>query len=352
MELENFNDVMKSLNKKREKDHRKIHLLMGNGFSIAYDKDIFSYKALEDFIHKQPDEVLKKLFDITQKSDFEYIMKELDYFTQIANTFGKDPELPVLLNQTQVKLKKSLIEAVEASHPEYVFSIPEEKCNKCAAFFSRFLDSDGEIFSTNYDLLLYWVLMRADILKDRGIDGFGKSVLNYDEVNNSDDYNLSNLEWGNNNVKQNIHYVHGALHLFDTGTEIEKEEYDNGHYLLENIEKRMKNGHYPLFVTGGTSEEKLDSIQHNQYLSFCYNRLQKITGSLVVFGFKFGDNDKHIIRAINKAAIFDRNRNSFLCSVYIGVFSDDDKKHIEDIADQFKCKKVHIFDAKTANIWN
>lgn len=39
MELMSFEEVVTSLNKK----NRPISLLMGNGFSMAYDKDIFSY---------------------------------------------------------------------------------------------------------------------------------------------------------------------------------------------------------------------------------------------------------------------------------------------------------------------
>ena len=40
-----------------------------------------------------------------------------------------------------------------------------------------------------------------------------------------------------------------------------------------------------------------------------------------------------------------------LWSLYIGVYTEEDKKHIEKIKDKFKCKKVHIYDAKTANVW-
>jgi hypothetical protein len=39
-----------------------------------------------------------------------------------------------------------------------------------------------------------------------------------------------------------------------------------------------------------------------------------------------------------------------LWSIYIGVYSPEDKKHIENIEGQFLCK-VHVYDAKTANVW-
>jgi len=36
---------------------------------------------------------------------------------------------------------------------------------------------------------------------------------------------------------------------------------------------------------------------------------------------------------------------------YIGVYSDDDRKHVEQLAANFRCK-VHVYDAKTANVWS
>lgn len=39
-----------------------------------------------------------------------------------------------------------------------------------------------------------------------------------------------------------------------------------------------------------------------------------------------------------------------LLSVYIGVYSDEDRQHIEQIASKFKVK-IRIFDAKTVDIW-
>jgi hypothetical protein len=57
-------------------------------------------------------------------------------------------------------------------HPEHVFKIPEEKSLACCSFLEDFLGNDGRVFSSNYDLLLYWVLMR-NTSKNAG-DGFGR----------------------------------------------------------------------------------------------------------------------------------------------------------------------------------
>ncbi len=146
----------------------------------------------------------------------------------------------------------------------------------------------------------------------------------------------------------NVFYLHGALPFFDTGVSVEKEEYSVYNYLLQNISARMERGEYPIFVTAGDGQQKLKHITHNQYLTFCYDSFCAAEGSLVTFGFGFGQYDEHIIAAINRAAR--QKAPDKLWSIYIGVYSDIDKKHIEHLAPQFRCK-VHVFDANSANVW-
>ena len=153
---------------------------------------------------------------------------------------------------------------------------------------------------------------------------------------------------GETSDKQNVFYLHGALQFFDNGVAVVKEEYDAYNYLLQKISARMEKGEYPIFVTAGDGQQKLKHITHNQYLTYCYDRFCQAEGSLVIFGFGFGPHDDHVIAAINRAASGKRTKR--LWSVYIGVYSDDDRNRIEQIAGKFRCK-VHIYDAKTADIW-
>lgn len=344
MKLETFDDVVHAI----ESKGREFHLLLGNGFSMAYDPDIFSYNALHDFIVKIDDEVLTKLFGIVNTKNFELIMQQLDTFAALLEAFGSEKKLQTKVEKASAKLKKSLIDAVRALHPEHVFTVPQESSEACTKFLKPFFDSRGSIYTTNYDLLLYWVLMRSQGLPN--VDGFGRERENPDEYVPEDEVEYLELRWGKYQSTQNVFYVHGALPIFDTGVEIIKEEYDNQNYLLENISNRMNDGEYPIFVTAGNGREKLTHIMHNRYLSNCYESLSGITGSLVTFGFNFGKYDDHIIDAINIAAKHGRKSFPKLLSIYIGVYSEADKKHIEKIADRFKCK-VHIYDAKTANVW-
>lgn len=344
MKLETFADVVGAIKSKG----RPFHLLLGNGFSMAYDPDIFSYNALHDFIVNIDDELLTKLFSIVKTTNFELIMQQLDTFAALLDAFGSENKLKTKVEQASAKLKTSLIDAVRRLHPEHVFTVPQKSCDACATFLKLFVDSGGSIYTTNYDLLLYWVLMRSQEVEN--VDGFGRDRENPDEYVPEDEIEYSELRWGKYQSMQNVFYVHGALPLFDTGVEIIKEQYDNQNYLLENISKRMDDGEYPIFVTAGNGREKLTHIMHNRYLSNCYESLSGITGSLVAFGFNFGKYDDHIIDAINIAAKHGQKSFPKLLSIYIGVYSEEDKKHIEKIADRFKCK-VHIYDAKTANVW-
>lgn len=345
MKLEIYTDVLASIKKNKG---RPFHLLLGNGFSMAYDSKIFSYNALHDFVTKLKDKDLSTILEVIETRNFEVIMQQLDNFSALIDSLGGDAKLKNKIDAAGEKLKKSLLDAVKGLHPEHVFKIPEEQSAACSSFLKIFLDTQGSIYSTNYDLLLYWVLMRNGIVGH--VDGCGRELENPGEFVPKEEQIWSDLIWGKNRENQNVFYLHGALPFFDNGIEIVKEEYDQYNYLLKKIGARMENGEYPIFVTAGDGSQKLKHIKHNQYLTYCYDQLCRIEGSLVTFGFNFGSYDEHIIGAINKAAKHGIKAPNKLWSLYIGVYSDQDKKNIEQIQKKFKCK-VHIFDAKTANVW-
>jgi hypothetical protein len=335
---------MESLAKKK----RKAHLLLGNGFSMAYDPKIFSYNALFDFVAALGDPALIKLFEAIKTKNFELVMGQLDLLVALLDAFESKEGFQDRVRLAGTRLQQSLLDAVGAMHPEHVFKISAARLATCAAFLNSFLGTGGGIFTTNYDLLLYWVLLRGEV--PNHVDGFGRELLNPVESKHGEEQEWSELRWGPNREHQNIHYLHGALHLFDTGLEIVKEEYTGDANLLENITARLKENDYPLFVTAGNGEEKLERIRHNRYLTFCYDELCAAEGSLVVFGFNFGEYDLHIVDAINKAAKHGAKDPDRLWSVYIGVYSPEAAIHIANIEQRFQCK-VNTFDAKTAPVW-
>jgi Domain of unknown function (DUF4917) len=345
MKLETFDDVLASMKKNPK---RPFHLLLGNGFSVAYDSKSFSYNALHNFVSNlKDDDDLSKIFEVIETRNFEVIMQYLDHFSVLIAAFGGDPALKKRVNAASTKLKNGLLEAVKALHPEHVFKVPEEQSKACAGFLKTFLNTNGHLYSTNYDLLLYWVLMRNGIVGH--VDGCGRELENdTGQPMKPEDQIWSELMWGKSRDSQNVFYLHGAFQFFDNGVAVLKEEYDAFNFLLEKIGGRMKKGQYPIFLTAGDGQQKLQHITHNQYLTFSYDSLCRVKGSLVTFGFGFGPYDEHIVDAINRAAkqpIADRLR-----SVYIGVYSESDKAHIEQIAHKFRCK-VHVYAAGTADVW-
>ena len=91
----------------------------------------------------------------------------------------------------------------------------------CPDIFHHYLsDNDGQVFTLNYDLLLCWPLMHKDMQLDDPItlsvnDGFGN-----DEDDPDADYVLWQGETAAHAAK--VHFLHGALHLFDARNELQK----------------------------------------------------------------------------------------------------------------------------------
>ena len=345
-DLPDYKSVVEKLNKRKYPKH----LIMGNGFSMAYDHKIFSYNALYDFIENLKDPTLSKLFEVINTKNFELVMRQLDNFIEIAKAFDEELKLINALTNANQLLQQSLIDAVSSLHPEHVFEVPEDKSKACYNFLNEYLKKKGKVFSTNYDLLLYWVLIRNN--PNSSNDGFGKEHLNPVATRRGqEDAEFGGLNWGKYKDEQNVFHLHGTLPIFDTGIDIEKEVYRDRNYLLQNIKERMDNKEYPIFVTAGDGKEKLKHIYHNRYLTHCYEQLSKITGSLVSFGFNFGEYDYHIIEAVNKAAKRGAQSGDKLFSIYIGVYSENDLEYIKSIQGLFDCK-VNVYNSKTAKIWS
>ena len=97
MELQTYQQVLDHL----KKEKRKKHLLLGNGFSIAYDSKIFSYNALSNFIKESNDSLLVDIFEIVNTSNFEQVMQQLNISKRIISVF--DPK-----SQALQKIDKSI----------------------------------------------------------------------------------------------------------------------------------------------------------------------------------------------------------------------------------------------------
>ena len=129
-DLQDYQSVIKKLNHAG----RSKHLIMGNGFSMAYDYKIFSYNALYDFIEKLKDPTLSKLFEVINTKNFELVMRQLDNFIELAKAFDGTGHMVQVLEDANKRLQESLIEAVSSLHPEHVFAVPDNESESCYSF--------------------------------------------------------------------------------------------------------------------------------------------------------------------------------------------------------------------------
>jgi len=86
------------------------------------------------------------------------------------------------------------------------------------------------------------------------------------------------------------------------------------------------------------------------YLSFCYDQLSSLNGSLVTFGFNFGGYDDHIVDALRTAADTGSNADPKLRSIYVGIYSEKDIPRIQGVVNTIKCK-AHYYDARSIQPW-
>lgn len=71
----------------------------------------------------------------------------------------------------------------------------------------------------------------------------------------------------------------------------------------------------PLYISEGRSKYKLNKIQSNSYLTFCYKSFSEISGSLLVVGHSLDeDYDNHLVEAITK--------NNALTKVAVSIYSE------------------------------
>jgi hypothetical protein len=276
----------------------RLHLLIGNGFSVACDP-VFAYTSLyERAVQKGLSARAQALFTGLGTNNFEGVMHLLDKAHWVARTYGLiDGDQSVMLDDLAI-VKNSLVEAIAESHLDNTGDVSEAKKATAKAFFAPY----HNIFTTNYDLLAYWVVLSDGHPEFR--DGFGDDPDEPDSPTVVFSFHLGD--------QKGIFYLHGGLHLFTDAGHVTKHCWSrSGEALTNLIRAGLAEGRYPLFVAEGTADKKLEQIYNSAYLSYALDKLGRITKHLVVFGSSLGESDDHIRRAIA--------RNRKLTHLYLSV---------------------------------
>lgn len=326
--LENWDNI--------KKDFYGGSILLGNGFSIGCSNS-FGYTSLYEVAKsKGLNSNSQKLFKKLQTTNFEWVLKNLITTIEVLDSLFEESstDLKHTINLHYENIKNSLITTIQDIHPNY-----NDVKHKLPSVLT-FLEPFKNIFTLNYDLLIYWAYGKQS---SKPLDIFfgGRSVSQGKYVK-FDNFNCTPIE---NNDRKVIYYLHGALFIYMENNEIRKIT-NTGFNILEQVTMNIQQDKYPLFVSEGDSQRKLDFIRGNYYLITCYKALRECKGKLVIFGHSLSEFDSHIYDAIKHAE---------LSKIAVGIY-ENDQTDIEEM--QTKANKLFkggpqliFYDSKTVPLW-
>jgi hypothetical protein len=254
--------------------------LLSRCFSIKY----FTYANLLEKAGLHGDSPLRRLFDALSTLDFEVVVHALEGAALVEQTYNKEKRATILSSEAD-KLRRALVHAVRVVHPAHRENI-EGEIPACINFLSQF----DVVFTLNYDLLLYWVILEDT---KRFMDGFGLAE------------DRNGFRWPFKiDAYCNIYNLHGGLHLFKTtDNEVEK-RIDQGSGVIDAIASTILEAkRLPVYVAEGSTTQKLAHIYAVPYLRHCYEKLQQSKNAFFVYGHSAGANDTHVYDALFKSEI-------------------------------------------------
>ncbi len=313
-------------------------ILLGNGASISIDRG-FTYNSLKQHAidHGLLTNQVQCLFDYFRTDDFELILRLVWQANKVNSA------LRILDQQTRVAyehVRDCLIRAVRSIHPEY------HEVEQQFPDIANFLSSFSTIFSLNYDLTLYWVVMYANRINNG--HSFKDCIIHGEFDSDWWRFRESIGQWDRSSSL--VFYPHGSLVLARNVVEQEvKLEARAGSDLLRSILSHWESSNYvPLFVSEGTSSQKISAIQNSHYLNTIYREvIPQIGNNLTIFGWGFGEHDIHILKRIReskvrKIAVSVFNNDQAYCNRIIQMIYDNVGQYID----------VDFFDCESNGCWN
>jgi hypothetical protein len=258
---------------------KSCSLLLGNGFSADY----CGYQTLLERSGLADDAPSRVLFDKLNTVNFERVVRALEDASVVEYAYGREEQSKALIADAMI-VRKALVTAVRNAHPPHRDDIKDVIPN-CIEFLTPF----SRIFTTNYDLLLYWVIVGSS----RFGDGFYSAA-------ESEGFRGPFQEDG----RCNVYNLHGGLHLFlRDDVEIEKRlaGADGGiDAIAQTISEQNR---FPIYVAEGSTEAKQKRIATVSYLKHCFRRLQESNGCFFVYGHSADEMDAHVYNALFSSKI-------------------------------------------------
>jgi hypothetical protein len=302
-------------------------ILLGNGASIAVSRS-FGYRSL--LAHAQRRSLLANdvtsLFQFFDTSDFELVLR----LVWQASNVNRSLRIPDdRTHQAYLNVRECLIQAVRDVHPEY------EPVSGHLPCMYQFLKGFDTVISLNYDLLVYWTMTYGLNVQDghQFKDCFLGSGLFDDSWRR-----FRELYFERTNTL--VFYPHGSLALCRNNVEQEFKLHRAGEGLLEAILQAWRSERFvPLFVSEGTMQQKVSSIQNSYYLSTVYREVltsQRLT--LTLYGWGIGEHDRHLLKrmrgaGIQRVAVSVLGGDQVYCNYAYQVIQDDVGPVIVDFFD-------------------
>ncbi len=276
-------------------------VIIGNGTSIAVDRCFFYDSLLEKAreLGTFTDDV-EALFDSFGTCDFELVLRMVWHATKVNTSLRIRDQLT---REVYQDIREALIRTVRATHVEY------DAVRTRLPSMYRFLKQFRTVLSLNYDLLVYWTMMYGRGQGDGHVfkDCFAGGAFR-------DDWARFRSRIGETSNTL-VFYPHGSLALCRNQIEQESKITSQGAGLLDAILEAWESEEYiPLFVSEGTADQKLSSIQNSYYLSTVMREvLPSLEGSMTIMGWGLGEHDVHVLERLKKARL-----NRIACWVYGG----------------------------------
>jgi hypothetical protein len=265
-----------------EEEFESAALLVGNGLSINVWPP-FEYGTLfEQAAKSELSDDDRALFD--GRSNFEMTLADLNTAIRVNEAVGMDAT-PIYEHYRDIQ--RALGQAIREVHVKGS-GVPRETL---AAIHRELLRYEW-IFTTSYDLIVYWAMGCTGAWKPF-VDGFKYAGrLEFDPARAT--------------VYEHetpVYFLHGALHLVvgDTGATWKLRSGDL-QTILDQFGDPIDGDPQarPLLVTEGSDGDKLRAIEGNGYLSHALQMLREIELPVVVFGSSLSNQDQHLIDALNE----------------------------------------------------
>lgn len=258
-------------------------LLLGNGLSINVWGN-FEYGSLyeEAKARRLLSAEDAQLFERLRAANFEDALHALAESIRVGDALGDDRSHDI---ERHTSVQKALAAAVHSVHIGRG-EIPDDTLER----IKREMRLYRYVFTTSYDLILYWAVMHDDRFQGFLDFFWGES---FDETTHT----FTDID-----SRTRLHFLHGALHLVVDRHGRTCKRKSTFLTLLDQFGSpyRGDSAARPLIVTEARAEEKERRIVENEYLSYCWRRLAHCGSPLVLFGHSLSAQDNHLVKALNR----------------------------------------------------